>query len=177
MIRIHSLKDHPHTIPRLAQIWHEVLGKKWLPEVPVEKIIQNLQGELNLLNNIDDNSSQIDKSILTDQPDYDSLPITLVALYNNIPVGMCSLRVNDGIREDLTPWLSSLVVDPEYQSKGIGRLLIENIKAEARILNYKKLYLFAFDPELYKYYQKFDFKIIGMDEFKNHQVTVMESYL
>ena len=38
---------------------------------------------------------------------------------------MCSLRGNDGIRPDLTPWLGSLVVHPDYQKQGVGRRLID----------------------------------------------------
>lgn len=35
MIKIELLKNHPNTIPVLAHIWHEVLGKIWVPDVSV----------------------------------------------------------------------------------------------------------------------------------------------
>ena len=38
MIKIDLLKNHPTTIPRLAKIWHEVLGKIWMPEFGIEEI-------------------------------------------------------------------------------------------------------------------------------------------
>ncbi len=37
MIKIDLLKNHPNTIPALAHIWHEVLGKIWMPEIEIEK--------------------------------------------------------------------------------------------------------------------------------------------
>jgi len=45
---------------------------------------------------------------------------------------MCSLRENDGIRPDITPWLGSLVVDPKYQRQGIGNMLIDTTLLKAR---------------------------------------------
>ena len=95
MIKIDLLKNHPNARPALAYIWHEVLGKIWVPDVPVERVIARFADHLN------------------DQ----ALPITFVALDGDLPVGMCSLRENDGIRPDLTPWLGSLAIDPKYQKQ------------------------------------------------------------
>lgn len=38
MIKIDFLKNHPEAIPALADIWHEVLGKIWMPEIGIEEI-------------------------------------------------------------------------------------------------------------------------------------------
>lgn len=75
MIKIDLLKNHSDHIPALANIWHEILGKIWVPDVSVERIVQRFNEHLN--------DSQ--------------LPITFVALDGDKPVGMCSLRDNDGI--------------------------------------------------------------------------------
>lgn len=37
MIKIDLLKNHTHAIPALANIWHEVLGKIWMPEIGIEE--------------------------------------------------------------------------------------------------------------------------------------------
>lgn len=152
MIKIDLLKNHPNTIPVLANIWHEVLGKIWVPEVPVERVITRFADHLN------------------DQ----ALPITFIALGGDLPVGMCSLRENDGIRSDLTPWLGSLVLDPKHQKQGIGRMLIDVAVQKAKELGFEKLYLFAFDLTIPEYYERLGWRKIGMDEFKSHPVTVME---
>mgnify|MGYP006322553705 CR=1 FL=1 len=152
MIKIDLLKNHPHAIPELAHIWHEVLGKIWSPDVPVERLISRFADRLN------------DKN----------LPINFVALDGDVPVGMCSLRKNDGIRPDLRPWLGSLVIDPKYQKQGIGKMLVDAAAEKAKELGFEKLYLFAFDPTIPEYYTRLGWKKIGMDEFKSHPVTVME---
>lgn len=152
MIKIDLLKNHPNTIPALAHIWHEVLGKIWVPDISVERVIARF----------------------TDQLSDQALPITFIALDGDLPVGMCSLRENDGIRQDLIPWLGSLVVDPKYQKQGIGRMLIDVTVLKAKELGFEKLYLFAFDPTIPEYYERLGWRKISMDEFKSHPVTVME---
>jgi predicted N-acetyltransferase YhbS len=102
------------------------------------------------------------------------LPITFIALDDDIPVGMCSLRDNDGIRPELYPWLGSLVVAPTYQKQGIGKMLINVTVKKSKQLGFEKLYLFAFDPAIPEYYERLGWKKIGIDEFKSHPVTVME---
>lgn len=37
MITIDLLKNHPESTQGCAEIWHEVLGKIWLPEISVEQ--------------------------------------------------------------------------------------------------------------------------------------------
>ena len=152
MITIDLLKNHQDSIARLATIWHEVLGKIWVPDVPIERVIQKYESHLN--------DTQ--------------LPITFVAIDGEKPVGMCSLRENDGIRPDLTPWLGSLVVSPAYQKQGIAPLLIEATQQKAKDLGFKKIYLFAFDPNIPDYYSRLGWSIIGSDEFKGHTVILME---
>ena len=152
MIKIDLLKNNPGAIDSLAQIWHQVLGSKWVPDIPIERVKQRFVEHLN----------------------YDSIPLTFVALFNDKPVGMCSLRENDGIRPDLMPWLGSLVVAPDYQKQGIGEKLINATKEKAKQLGFEQLFLFAFDPTIPEYYQKLGWQKIGSDQFKEHPVTVME---
>ena len=151
MIKIDLLKNHPQAIPKLANIWHEVLGKIWMPEIGIEEIEFWYHKELN-----------------------DNMPLAYVALYNDLPVGTCSMQLNGGIRPDLAPWLGDLVVDSAYQKQGIGKMLIDAAKNKARELGFSKLYLFAFDPTLPEYYSSLGWNTIGMDKFKGHPVTVME---
>jgi GNAT superfamily N-acetyltransferase len=153
-ISIDLLKNHPDSIPRLAKIWHEVLGKIWMSEIGVEEIESGYYEELN-----------------------EDLPLAYIALYDQIPVGTCSLQLNDGIRPDLKPWLGDLVVDPKYQKQGIGKMLLDAATKKAKKLGFEKLYLFTFDPAISEYYQRLGWKKIGMDEFKSHTVMVMEILL
>ena len=155
MITIDLLKNHPGSLQDLSQIWHEVLGKIWFPDVPIERVGENLKQHLN----------------------EDSLPLTFVAFDGDLPVGMCSLRENGEIRPDLRPRLGSLVVDPSYQRRGIGKMLMETTEKKARDLGFEKLYLFAVDPTIPEYYARLGWQPIGMEEFKGYSVTVMEMRL
>lgn len=152
MIKVELLKNHPDCVPRLSEIWYEVLGKTWVPDIPIERVIERFKEHLN----------------------ENTLPLTFVALEQDKPVGMCSLRVTEGIQPDLTPWLGSLVVDPAYQKNGIGKSLMEATKQKAKKLGYKNLYLFTFNPTLPEYYKRLGWKLRGMDKFEDHPVTVME---
>lgn len=152
MLKIDFLKNHPHHIPRLIELWNEGIGKTWLPKVCLTRVKDKLMDHLN----------------------DDCLPLTLIALENDQPIGMCSLRINDGIREDLTPWLGSLVVDPQHQKQGVGKLLIEAIQDKAHDLGFDELYLLTFDPTLPNYYQRLGWTTIGVDHFNEHPVTVMK---
>lgn len=151
MITIDYLKHHPQHIPTLTEIWLDVIGKKWTPHVTFEEAKQRFQTRLNA----------------------DTLPLTLVALDENIPVGMCSLCFIDGIRNDLSPWLGSLVVDPQRQNKGIGKMLINSTKDKAKIMGYKTLYLFTFDPTLPSYYNQLGWNTLERGNFQNRPITIM----
>jgi len=154
MIKIDLLKNHSQSIPALANIWYECLGKIWMPEVGIEEIESLYHEEL-----------------------FQDMPLTYVALYGETAVGSCTLQLNENVRPDLGPWIGDLVVDQKYQKKGIGKMLVNATIQKAKQLGFKKLYLFAFDPVIPQYYQRFGFKKISVDEFKSHLVTVMEMIL
>ena len=152
MTKIDLLKNHPEAVPQLAHIWHEVLGKIWLPDLPIEYI----------------------NGLIGSWVNEDSLPLAHVAIIDGEVIGIASLQAECGIRPDLTPWLGSLIVDPKYQKQGIGKMLIDATVQKAKELGFEKLHLFTFDPALPKYYERLGWKSIGMDEFRDHPVTVME---
>jgi len=116
MITIDLLKNHPHAIPALANIWHEVLGKIWMPEIGIEEIESLYYEELN-----------------------EDLPLAYISLYAQIPVGTCSLHLNGGIRPDLKPWLGDLVVDPKYQKRGSAKCCLMPHSRKQKSLDLKNL--------------------------------------
>lgn len=152
MITIDFLKDHLHTLPDLAQMWYDGLGKIWIPDVAIDEAERRF-------------SQHAHK---------EQMPLTLVALHEGEAVGMCSLRENDGIRPDLKPWLGSLAVTETYRQQGIGRKLIDAVKQEAKRFGFSELYLFAFDHTIPQYYQSLGWEIIDTDTYNGHPVTVMK---
>lgn len=151
-IEIKLLQNHPEAIPALAKIWYEVLGATWIPEASIAK------AQVEYANHTNENC----------------LPLTFVAFDNNKPIAMCSLRNNDGIREDLSPWLGSLVVDKNYQRLGIGKKLMRVAIQKARDLNLEKLHLFILNHDLIHYYANLGWKKVSMESFKGHSVIMME---
>lgn len=95
----------------------------------------------------------------------ESLSITVVAVENEVCVGVASLVVNDLKAKEYTPWLAGLYVDKEYRSKGIGKALIEEIQFIARRLGYDILYLRT--EHAAEYYKKLGWEYVErlIDEF------------
>jgi GNAT superfamily N-acetyltransferase len=149
-VKITLLKDYPEAMPSLAKIWRETLGQ-WFPEVQKEKVESWLHEWLN-----------------------DNIPLAYIALDKDVPVGICSLQINDGIRPDLMPWLGDLCVDKTYQNQGIGKCLVEAVQKKAKEAGFDKLYLFAPDPSIPCYYERLGWRKIGVDQYMGHTVTVME---
>lgn len=151
MIQIKYLSECVHHIPRLAKLQFEEISQYWVPNATTERLEQRFMEHAN----------------------QEKLPITLVAIKNGEPIGMASLRINDGIRPDLTPWLGSLVVDKRYRGDKVGQKLINAAKQEAKLRSYKELYLFAFDKTIPTWYERLGWEKIGHEELFNHPVTVM----
>lgn len=150
-IQIAYLQDYPEYIPLLAKWMLDEWGK-YNPLSSEAKAQQKLKDHLN----------------------NDKLPLTLIALKDNKPIGTCSLRVNDGIRQDLTPWLGSLYVEPQYRGQGVGAQFVNEIIKKAQSLGYPTLYLLAFDKTLPNWYQSLGWHLIGQDQLNGFDVQVMQ---
>lgn len=154
MVKIDLLRNYPTCIPVIANIWYELLGKIWMLEITLDEIEFLYYQELK-----------------------NDIPITYIALYNNIPVGSCTFELDGGIRPDLQPWVGDLVVDKLYQGRGIGQELLNTVTKMAVELGFEKLYLFTFDTKTASYYERFAWSKIALDQFKSQPVIVMETIL
>jgi len=154
-IELKLLADCKEHITALATLHYNELARHWVPNASIEKAKLWLSKHLN----------------------HEELPLTLVALYDNKPIGMASLRINDGLELDYAPWLGSLVVDPAFRSLKVGEYLIDSIKNKTHNFGYSKLYLLAFDKTLPKWYTKLGWVEIGKEPYLGHSVTVMEVLL
>jgi GNAT superfamily N-acetyltransferase len=106
----------------------------------------------------------------------DSIPLTLVAIMNNLPVGMASLMMEDlSSRPDLNPWLASVYVTLEYRKQGIGSQLVQAVEDISRSLCVRKLYLFTHDQE--KFYTRLGWVVIDRTENRGQQVVIMSKIL
>ncbi|WP_246651696.1 GNAT family N-acetyltransferase [Rhizobium laguerreae] len=105
-----------------------------------------------------------------------SMPLTLVAIENALPVGMVTLadRDFDG-KSHLSPWLKSLFVHPFHRKKGIARLLIERLEHEASCLGCKSLYLTTEDAQLL--YEKSGWRAIDHVQTSYGEAALMKKAL
>lgn len=84
---------------------------------------------------------EIDKKALQNPQEYilDNGGYIAVALYDNLPVGVCALiKMND---PDYDYELAKMAVDPMAKGKGIGWILGTSIVEKAKALGAKKIYL------------------------------------
>ena len=150
-IEIKYLHDCQEHIPALAEIWYEGIRRQWVPNSSVVKTIEDLKTHAQI----------------------HDMPLAVVALMNNQPVGLACLRDDDGLSNHLTPWLGSLAVHPNFQRRDIGAHLITHIKTLAKARHFESLYLLAFDPTIPTWYATLGWETIGNDTMLGHPITVM----
>ena len=102
-----------------------------------------------------------------------SLPTTMVgALHGNV-VGSVSLEVIDDLAEfaHYTPWITSLVVTPDYRNKGFASQLMQHAHRIAFEMGYSRLFLWTYDQEAL--YQRLGWSVLHRITFKGRAAVVM----
>jgi predicted N-acetyltransferase YhbS len=100
------------------------------------------------------------------------IPFSLVVLDDKKPVAMASLELQDmDIYPELTPWLASVYVVPDYRKKGIGSKVVKTILEKAKEQHIEKIYLFTMDQE--HWYNKMKFQVLQKTKYYGEDVTVM----
>ncbi|MFT4716627.1 MAG: GNAT superfamily N-acetyltransferase [Paracoccaceae bacterium] len=74
-----------------------------------------------------------------------------VAFKNEAPVGMAWILEHEGVESHahLSPWLSSLVVDPDHRNQGIAAALIRHVEDYAALGGDDHLFLLTHTPAVY----------------------------
>ncbi len=102
----------------------------------------------------------------------DSIPLTLIALWDDLPAGTASIFVEDmDIHPELTPWLAAVYVPVDHRGKGIGSELVGAIEAKARALGIRRLYLWTPDKE--HFYTRLGWEGIERPILFHEQVVLM----
>lgn len=152
-MKIEYLADHKELIPKLARWMHEEWGYLY-PEHTLE----------------------IRERLVAERANKDRIPLTLVAIEDDEPVGTVCLKLNDmDTRPELTPWLASLYVKQSRRREGIGSGLVEAIEKEAAELGAKKLYLYT--PKSENFYAERGWNVRERVEYRGDFVSVMEKVI
>lgn len=99
-----------------------------------------------------------------------------VAFLDGKPVGMAWMVEREGIdtHRHLTPWLSSLVVDPDYRDKGIASALVSHVERYAALGGDERLHLLTETPS---YYFPMGWDVLDIAEVGDRSVYVMDKRL
>jgi GNAT superfamily N-acetyltransferase len=150
MIEILPLAERSECIEQLAR-WHFAQWGPINPTSTVERRIERLRGHL--------------------EPG--RVPQTFVAVDGDRLLGSASLVAADlPSRDDLSPWLASVYVDPPFRNRGVGAALVKRVAQEARSLDFPTLYLFT--PDRAAFYANLGWQVVERDEWNGCEVTVME---
>ncbi len=100
----------------------------------------------------------------------------LIATSGEPAVGVCLVVECDlDVRADLTPWLSSLFVAPEYRHKSIGRKLVGAIEAVARRAGAESLYLYT--PGRETFFAELDWTTVERLQLDQGEFALMKKRL
>jgi predicted N-acetyltransferase YhbS len=81
----------------------------------------------------------------------DALPLCLIALHGDEVLGAINLVDNDDDdHTDWHPWLAGMVVAASHRGHGIGSQLVRALLAEARRLNFERVYFGTDGPRFYE---------------------------
>ncbi|MBL8903001.1 MAG: GNAT family N-acetyltransferase [Rhizobiales bacterium] len=98
---------------------------------------------------LDENGAQLAK--LATQPD--EYETALIALADGHLAGICLLVLREfEPLHDVSPWLASLYVAPEFRKRGVARMLVAAIEEQARGHGVARLHFYTGDAE--KFYLK-----------------------
>ena len=104
-----------------------------------------------------------------------ALPLALVAFAGGKLVGTVSLMVHDlPTRPELTPWLASLFVVPDFRRRGVASLLIERAVVEAARLKLPTLYLWTSSAEAEALYRKVGWRSVERTEYCGKEIVIMQ---
>ena len=152
MTKILNLRDKPELLETLAR-WHQAEWSQLNPGETLEQRIIRMQPFLN------------DKLI----------PSTYIA-FDDVLYGSAAIVANDmDNRPELSPWLASVFVYPEYRNRGIGSALVRHVMQQAHKNNIEKLYLYTPDREAF--YHKLGWRHIETVHYHGYEVSIMEADL
>jgi GNAT superfamily N-acetyltransferase len=151
-LRIEYLADHVAHLPRLAT-WHHAEFGYLNPANTVERYVERLTASLQK----------------------DDLPTTLIALRDDVLLGSASLVRQTITHPHLSPWLSSVYVDPPYRGQGIASALVGGIERAAAAMGSETIYLFT--PSSEQLYAGLGWQSIEYADYRGLKLAIMRKFL
>jgi N-acetylglutamate synthase-like GNAT family acetyltransferase len=143
------LAQRPEVIETLAA-WHQTQWGYLNPQRTLDERIEKFQRHL----------------------EAGDIPATFVAFDGEKLLGSASLVECDlKHRTDLTPWLASVYVAPEFRGHGVGNGVVQCVEDHARSLGVETLYLFT--PDRAPFYARRGWRHFADDRLNDEAITLM----
>ena len=147
-VQFADLRAHPEYLPQLAA-WHH---QEWLALNPGQTLAQRIQAMQAYLGS-------------------SFVPTTYIATADGL-LGSAAIISHDmDNKPELSPWLASVFVAPEYRNQGIGSRLVKHVMKQAAEAGLSSLYLFT--PDRVSFYQRLGWQVLASESYRDHDVTVM----
>lgn len=147
-LELADLRAYPEYLPQLAA-WHH---QEWQALNPGQTLAQRIQAMQAYLG-------------------AGFVPTTYIAKANGV-LGSAAIISHDmDNKPELTPWLASVYVAPEYRNQGVGSRLVQHILKQAAAAGLSRLYLFT--PDRASFYQRLGWQVLSTESYRGHPVTVM----
>lgn len=102
----------------------------------------------------------------------EGVPSVFVAMEGDQPVGTAALMARDmDSRPELSPWLASVFVLPEWRGQGIASRLIRRVEEEAAACGSRQFYLFT--PDQQALYRRLGWRDHEALSYRGEEVTIM----
>jgi N-acetylglutamate synthase-like GNAT family acetyltransferase len=103
------------------------------------------------------------------------LPTTFIALRDDKLLGSASLVRQTITHQHLSPWLSSVYVDPAHRGSGIASALVGRVERAAAEMGSEKIYLFT--PSSEKLYAGLGWTLIEYSSHHGLKIAIMSKVL
>ena len=103
------------------------------------------------------------------------LPTTFVALRDGALLGSASLVRQTITHPHLSPWLSSVYVDPQYRGQGIASALVGRVERAAAEMGSRRIYLFT--PSSEKLYASLGWQLMEYSRHHDLRIAIMSKAL
>lgn len=152
-LNIYCLADFPELIPVLVDWFYAEWGRPESGITPTS-ISKSLHRRLNR----------------------DSLPLALVALHGQEPVGSASIKIQEmETHPQYTHWLGSVYMKEEHRRQGFGSQLVEAAVQSAKSCAVKELYLYTRQSE--SLYASLGWTALERPRYHGREVVIMKRKL
>lgn len=149
-MKIINLASAPQHVRTIAS-WHHAQWGYLNPGNTVETRIEKMQRYLN--GNV--------------------MPSMYICVDGDRVAGTAALVENDmDSHPELSPWLASVYVNPDYRNRGLGAMLVKQIVSTAKAAGFPILYLFT--PDRAKFYQSLGWEVIAQESYRGSEATLMK---